>query len=133
MELLVSHKGHAQGNEKFIESLRTESVAALSMILFLWRFSQYYEIHLRSNKGTYTAQSNLAGGTCKRPSTRIRHPIGSETQQHSRPTCNSSKEFTHYGSKKDTTSAISCKLYYDYIQQQSHNKTAREGNTMQIH
>eukprot|EP00957_Ditylum_brightwellii_P210124 15364594-Ditylum_brightwellii.AAC.1 len=53
MEVLVQHKGHAKGNPNLIESLRTESIGALSLLCFLVHFCKYHCIAMNVNLWTH--------------------------------------------------------------------------------
>ena len=49
-EILVKHKGHAAGNPSLVESLRTKSVGVLSIISYILRLYEFYEIRLPKHK-----------------------------------------------------------------------------------
>ena len=59
-EILVKHKGHAAGNPSLIESLRTESVGALSIISYILRLCEFYEIQLPRHKTVHYCDNKTA-------------------------------------------------------------------------
>ena len=52
-KILIKHRGHAAGNPSLIESLRTKSVGALSILCFILRFCEFHEISIPKHKMVY--------------------------------------------------------------------------------
>eukprot|EP00957_Ditylum_brightwellii_P189605 14432633-Ditylum_brightwellii.AAC.2 len=60
MDFIIQHKGHAQGNQTLIESLRTESIGALSLLCFLVHFCKYHCIAMNINLWTHFCDNKTA-------------------------------------------------------------------------